>query len=115
MVLLDDKNKIRSFNGYEQRPSDWIYKQKYYNIPKTKRPKYKEFIDNDIYGLEIDENNWKYKQNTQRIAKGWKQPKSSKIPSANKLFEQVIILPVWKGFYNDEDNKDFPKISYVEF
>ena len=115
VVLLDNNNKIRSFNGYEQRPSDWVYKQKYYKIPKTERPTYKEFIDNDIYGQEIDKNNWEYKQNTQHIAKGWKQPKSSKIPSANKLFEQVIILPVWKGFYNDEDNKDFPKISYVEF
>ena len=89
VVLLDNNNKIRSFNGYEQRPSDWIYKQQYYSIPKTERPTYKEFIDNDIYGQEIDENNWEYKQNTQHIVKGWKQPKSSKIPSANKLFEKV--------------------------
>ena len=115
VVLLDNNNKIRSFNGYEQRPSDWVYKQQYYSIPKTERPTYKEFIDNYIYGQEIDENNWKYNQNEQHIVAGWKRPKSSKIPSANKLFEQVIILPVWKGFYNDEDNKDFPKISYIEF
>ena len=112
VVLLDDNNKIRSFNGYEQRPSDWVYKQQYYNIPKTERPTYKEFIDNYIYGQEIDENNWKYNQNEQHIVAGWKRPKSSKIPSANKLFEQVIILPVWKGFYNDEDNKDFRRLSW---
>lgn len=122
VVLVNKDGEIYSYNGYQIKDSDWIYKRDYYDTyPRDERKnvKYRDYVHNVVQGMNIDfdnEDDFAYIPGN-RIKDGWKAIKDGKTGKVKpkQFFVDMIVKPVWNYYYSLEDRKKLKKANYSSF